>query len=188
MARARDPEKRNAILEAAAEEIAETGLGAATAKIAARAGIATGTLFTYFATKEELFNELYLELKNEVYARIAAGFPHHASLERRAWHIWSTYLDWAIASPAKRKASVQLNVSDVITPETRLRTLPERRIVEATLDELESRGPLRELPSGFAAALMSSMQEAIMEFISHKPRRHKQLSEQAFQLLWRAVR
>ena len=52
MARPKDPEKHRAILDAAVEEIAETGLGAPTAKIAKRAGIAEGTLFTYFATKK----------------------------------------------------------------------------------------------------------------------------------------
>ena len=58
MARVRSPEKRSAILRAAVHEIAEVGLGAPTAKIAGRAGVAAGTLFTYFANKEELLNEL----------------------------------------------------------------------------------------------------------------------------------
>jgi len=62
MARVKSPEKRSAILEVAVHEIADTGLGAPTAKIAQRAGIAAGTLFTYFSNKEELLNELYLEL------------------------------------------------------------------------------------------------------------------------------
>jgi AcrR family transcriptional regulator len=65
MARIKSPEKRNAILQAAVREIAEAGLGAPTAKIARRAGLAAGTLFTYFANKEKLLNELYLELKIE---------------------------------------------------------------------------------------------------------------------------
>lgn len=103
-------------------EIAETGLGAATAKIAARAGIASGTLFTYFVSKEELLNELYLELKS--YAVVNTGFPHKASLERRAQHIWLSYLGWAIEFPEKRKVSMQLHVSDVLTVETRVQTRP----------------------------------------------------------------
>jgi AcrR family transcriptional regulator len=56
------------------QEIAEAGLGAPTAKIARRAGLATGTLFTYFANKEKLLNELYLELKIEVYRRVDTNF------------------------------------------------------------------------------------------------------------------
>jgi hypothetical protein len=53
MARVRSPEKRSAILQAAVHETAEVGPGAPTAKIARRAGVAAGTLFTYFANKEE---------------------------------------------------------------------------------------------------------------------------------------
>src|SRR5713101_7446452 len=138
MARVRSPEKRSAILQAAVHEIAEVGLGAPTAKIAKRAGIATGTLFTYFANKEELLNELYLELKLEVYTRINANFPHKASLERRARHVWSSFLDWAIEFPEKRKVSAQLNLSGLITPETRKRTAAERGAIDATFSELGS--------------------------------------------------
>jgi len=188
MARLRSPEKRTAILSAAVHEIAEAGLGAPTAKIAKRAGIAEGTLFTYFTNKEALLNELYLDLKVEVYKRINANFPHKASLERRAWHLWSSFLDWAIESPEKRKVSVLLNFSDLITPETRARTATERGAVDATLSELEGREALRGFPAGFAAATMAAMQEAAMDFITRQPRQRKQLIERTFRLFWRAVR
>jgi AcrR family transcriptional regulator len=188
MARVRSPEKRSAILRAAVHEIAEVGLGAPTAKIARRAGVAAGTLFTYFANKEELLNELYLELKGEVYTRVDANFPHKGSLERRARHLWSSFLVWAIEFPEKRKVSVQLNVSDLITPETRRRTAAARGIIDGTLSELGTRGALRGLPVGFAAATMTAMQEATMEFIAKQPKRHEELMERAFQVFWRALR
>jgi AcrR family transcriptional regulator len=171
MARVKSPEKRTAILRAAVHEIARAGLGAPTARIARRAGVAAGTLFTYFPNKEELLNELYVELKGEVYTRINTNFPHKGSLERRARHIWSSVLDWAIEFPEKRKVSAQLNVSDLITPETRARTGAQRGTVDETLSELGTRGALRGLPAGFATATMSAMQEATMEFIAKQPKR-----------------
>jgi AcrR family transcriptional regulator len=188
MARLRSPEKRKAILEAAVEEIATAGLGAATAKIAERAGVATGTLFTYFASKEALLNELYLELKDEVYTRINADFPHRASLEKRARHVWITYLDWAIEFPAKRRASVQLNVSDVLMPETRLKAAQGRALVDTAMAELGERLAARGLPKDFAGAAMSAMQEATMEFIAKAPRQRSILTEQGFAVYWRAMR
>jgi AcrR family transcriptional regulator len=188
MARVRSPEKRSAILQAAVHEIAEAGLGAPTAKIARRAGVAAGTLFTYFTNKEELLNELYLELKIEVYARVNADFPHKGSLERRARHIWSSFLDWAIEFPEKRKVSVQLNVSDLITPETRARTAAERGTIDETLSELGNRSARRGLPKGFEAATMAAMQEATMEFIAKQPKQREKLIERAFQAFWRASR
>lgn len=188
MARARSPEKRSAILQAAVHEIAEAGLAAPTSKIAKRAGVAEGTLFTYFASKEELLNELYIELKLEVYARLNASFPHHASLERRSRHVWSSFLEWATEYPEKRKVSVQLNLSDLVSAESRARTASERGAIDDTFNELGNRGMLRGLPPGFAAATISAMQEVTMDFIGKRPRQRKELIERGFELFWRAVR
>lgn len=188
MARPRDPEKRRAILEAAIAEIAEVGLGAATAKIAKRAELAEGTLFTYFATKDELLNELYAELKNELYALINRSFPHKASLEQRAWHVWSCSLGWSIEHPAHRKVSVQLNLSDAVTAETRERTVEARGAVDTLFAEMDERESLRGMPKGFGAATMSAMQEATMDFAARSPRQRKMLVERGFRLYWRAVR
>jgi AcrR family transcriptional regulator len=188
MARLKSARKRTAILRAAVREIAQSGLGAPTAKIAERAGVAAGTLFTYFATKEQLLNQLYLALKSEAYARINAKFPGKGSLERRARHIWSSYLDWAIQFPEKRKVTAQLTVSDVITPATREKTAAAGGTIGQTLSELDRRAALRGLPGGFAAATMTALQAATMEFIARQPSRRKQLMARGFQLFWRTVR
>jgi AcrR family transcriptional regulator len=188
MARPRNPDKRAAILEAAVLEIAEAGLGAATAKIAQRAGVATGSLFIYFSNKKELLNELYFELKAEAYTKVNAEFPQRAGLERRARHLWSRFLDWSIEFPEKRKVSALLNLSDVITLETRARTAEARSRIDAVLAELGNRGALRGLPSGFAAAFMGSLQEATMDFIAREPARREEVTRKAFQVFWRAAR
>jgi AcrR family transcriptional regulator len=188
MARLRSPEKRRAILEATVVEIAEAGLGAPTAKIAARAGVAEGTLFTYFASKDELLNELYAELKSEVYDRINLDFPHKASAERRAWHVWLCSLSWSLEFPLKRKTSMQLNVSDVITSETRLRSAEKRGGVDALFVDLDGREPLRGLPAGFAASLMAAVQEATTDMIAKNPRQKKAMIERGFTVFWRAIR
>jgi AcrR family transcriptional regulator len=188
MARLRSPEKRSAILQAAIYEIAEAGLGAPTSKIARRAEVAKGTLFTYFANKEELLNELYFELKTEVYTKVNANFPHKAGLERRARHVWQSFLDWAVEFPERRKVSIQLHVSDIITPETRERTATKRGAIDATLSELDSRNSLRGLPQGFAGATISAMQEATMDIIGKNPRKREAFIEKAFNVFWRAIR
>ncbi|MCA3789336.1 TetR family transcriptional regulator, partial [Burkholderia sp.] len=52
MARPRSPDKHDAILAAAARALAEDGATATTARIARLAGVAEGTVFTYFETKD----------------------------------------------------------------------------------------------------------------------------------------
>ena len=75
MARPLSEDKRTAILEAATEVVATLGLSAPTAKIAKGAGVAEGTLFTYFANKDELLNRLYLELKMDLRDAMMTGLP-----------------------------------------------------------------------------------------------------------------
>ena len=188
MARARSPEKRTAILQAAAREIAQAGTGASTARIAEGAGLAEGTLFTYFATKDDLLNELYVELKSDAFQRINAEFPHQAGLRERARHIWTEYLRWAMEKPDERKASVQLNVSDRVTAETRERIGAGRGSVAQTMDEIAARGAFKSLPSGFASSAMVAMQEAVMETAAKKPRHRATLIEQGFEAFWRMVK
>jgi AcrR family transcriptional regulator len=59
-------DKRQAILDTALLLFTERGFhGTPTSLIAKEAGVATGTLFHYFKTKEELIETLYLDIKKE---------------------------------------------------------------------------------------------------------------------------
>jgi len=185
MARARSAEKREAILRSAAREIAKVGLGASTAKIAAGAGLAEGTLFTYFATKDDLFNELYVTLKTETYQRIHEGFPLKGSLLERTRHIWTAYLHWAMEKPEDREVSVLLNLCSQVTAETRKQLEAFHGPIQKTVDELGKLGAFASLPKGFAASAMMAMQEAVLETAAKHPRGKAQLIAQAFAAYWR---
>jgi AcrR family transcriptional regulator len=188
MARAKSPEKRQAILRAAVREIAQVGLGASTAKIAKGAGLAEGTMFTYFSSKDDLLNELYIELKTEAYRRIQGGFPHGSGLRERVRHVWTEYLHWAMENPDERKVSVLLNLSALVTVATRERVGVEREAVTETMGELSERGAFKVLPAGFASSAMMAMQEAVMEMTAKKPRQKTILIERAFDAFWRMAK
>jgi hypothetical protein len=102
--------------------------------------------------------------------------------------VWSSFLNWAVEFPEKRKVSVLLNVSDLITTETRTKTAAGRGAIDETLNQLGSRGAMLGLPPGFVGATMAAMQEATMDFIAKNPKQRKALIERAFEIFWRAVR
>src|SRR5882672_9607253 len=119
MARPKSEDKRNAILNAAIEVFAERGLGAATSAISGTAGVAEGTLFTYFKTKDKLINALYREIKLELADAMMSGFPRKQRVRTRLRHVWDGYVNWGIANPKQRKVLAQLQVSEVLTEESR---------------------------------------------------------------------
>jgi AcrR family transcriptional regulator len=130
MARPKSEDKRNAILAAATEVIAEQGLGAPTARIAKMAGVAEGTLFTYFESKDALLNTLYLDIKSHMREVMMEGYPKNGTVQNRARHVWQKYVDWGVAFPQKRRAMAQLAVSDRLTEHS-------RAIAETTMDFIE---------------------------------------------------
>lgn len=71
-----------------------------------------GSVFTYFSTKEELFNTLYLALKNELTDAVLAEMPAVDDVRVRLRHLWTMWTRWGVANPAKRRALAQFGVSD----------------------------------------------------------------------------
>src|SRR5712675_1273665 len=105
MARPKSENKRNAILDAATRVFAERGLTAApTSEISRQAGVAEGTLFTYFKTKDELINALYREIKLELADAMMSDFPRKKNVRTKLQQVWDRYVNWGIAHPRQRKA------------------------------------------------------------------------------------
>src|ERR1700724_4494483 len=154
MARPLSEDKRTAILEAAAEVVATLGVSAPTAKIAQQAGVADGTLFTYFANKDELLNRLYLELKMDLRDAMMTGYPAGKSLIDRNRHVWDRYIGWGSATPQKRRAMRQLAVSDRITEESRKLVADAVGEVDEMMRECAAGGAMRRQPPSFVSAIM----------------------------------
>src|ERR1700685_131478 len=120
MARPKSEDKRNAILEAAARLFAERGLTAApTSEISKQAGVAEGTLFTYFKTKDDLINALYRELKLELADSMMSGFPRKRSVRHRLEHAWNGYVHWGVGNPDQQKVLKQIQVWSGLTQESK---------------------------------------------------------------------
>lgn len=187
MARPRSEDKRDAILAAATRIIVKQGLGAPTAGIAKEAGIANGSLFTYFETKTVLLNHLYLEIKAEIASAILKNHPAVAEPREELFHVWRNWMNWAVSNREKRKALSQLGVSDDITPDTRAAGHRTMAPIAELLERVRAHGPMQKAPKGFVGALMNSIAEATMDFMTQDPANAKKYSKEGFDALWRML-
>lgn len=105
MARPKSEDKKQALLEAATVAFAQSGIAASTSAIARSAGVAEGTLFRYFATKDELLNELYLAIKLRLVRTMIAGLdPDEKRPKENARNIWNSTGACATRWSTKRSA------------------------------------------------------------------------------------
>jgi AcrR family transcriptional regulator len=187
MARPKSEDKRDALLAAAARVIAAQGLSAPTAVIAQDAGVSSGSLFTYFETKADLFNELYLDLKTGMATASVEGLSAEAPLREQLSRMWSNWMRWATSSLDKRRALALLSVSDDIAQETRATSHQAMEDIAAMLERARARGPMRDVPMEFVVALMNSLAEATMDFVVSDPARAGEHSRAGFDALCRIL-
>jgi AcrR family transcriptional regulator len=187
MARPKSDDKRSAILAAATRVIAAQGLSAPTAMIAKEAGVSNGSLFTYFETKAELLNALYLDIKTEMAAAALDGIPKKAAIRKQMQHMWADWLRWATEAPEKRRTLAYLDVSDDLTAQTRQTGHRIMAGVAQMLERCRENGPMRGQPLMFVVALMNAMANTTIDFMIHDPKHADKHAAAAFDALWRMV-
>ncbi|MFU0880640.1 TetR/AcrR family transcriptional regulator [Kluyvera cryocrescens] len=187
MARPKSEDKKQALLEAATSAIAQSGISASTAMIARSAGVAEGTLFRYFATKDDLLNALYLHLKSDLCQAMLAGLVENVSPKEFTHNIWNSYIDWGVRNPAGHHAIRRMAVSEKITAET----IEQVRAMFPELQKLCQRSVRAVFMSddfrAFGDALFLSLAEATIEFASREPLRADKLKALGFEAMWLAL-
>jgi AcrR family transcriptional regulator len=185
MSRPLSEEKRQAILVSAAELIAALGIGASTAKIAKAANVAEGTLFTYFATKDDLLNQLFLEIETDLAETLLASPPTTSDPCERARQVWNWLIDWGLANPIWWKTLRQLKVSNRIRADTLRRCDVQfreaREIVEKSL--CGHCDPART--SFYIDIVLLGLAEIAMDAITANPKDHEHFKQAAFDLFWK---
>jgi AcrR family transcriptional regulator len=187
MARPRSDDKRNAILLAAVQVFADRGPAAPTSAISDAAGVAEGTLFLYFRTRDGLLNALYRDIKLELADAMMAGFPRKKSVPARLQHIWDCYTRWGVANPERSRVLAQLQISDRITQESRMAGVAPFAEIEAMAQDAIRQRLLREIPLEFISATMEATARTTMTFMASHPADADRYRTLGFEMFWKAI-
>jgi AcrR family transcriptional regulator len=186
LARPRSGDKQKAILDAALWICAERGIGGApTSAISKAAGIAEGSLFTYFKTKDDLLNELYLSLRRE-FSRHMPDFPHGKDPRTRLKYVWNKYLELGKAHPEQLKVLAQLRASGKLFKENEPPNFALVEVMKATSQAAEG-GELSKLPPEYLVLMVRAQAEITVEFINAHPESAEICRELGFNMLWNGL-
>jgi AcrR family transcriptional regulator len=189
VARPRSEDRRNAILDAATRLFAERGLTAApTSEISKQAGVAEGTLFTYFETKDHLINALYREIKLELADAMMSELPRKKNVRTKLRHVWDRYLGWGIANPKQRKVLAQLQVSEVLTEESRnAGSAPFVEFQIMIRDAMDQRVFRNDAPVELISRSLAALVEATIDLTVSNPSKARQYRDSGFQMFWAGI-
>ena len=186
MARPLSADKRQLILQAAIKLFAEEGLTAPTARIAKAAGVAEGTVFTYFINKDELLNQLYLDLKSQLRDALAPP-PASVDLREQVWLAWQTYVNWGVTHPEAHQVLAKLSLSTRISAATRAEGQRAFCDVSDLLEQAKVMGALRLQSLDFVGALMGAMGDVTMNIIRTNPTLADTTCRDGFVAFWNAI-
>ena len=183
MARPKSDDKRQAILDAALKIFAERGIaGAPTSAISREAGVAEGSLFTYFKTKDDLLNELHHDLRME-FSRHLDDFPHDKDTRSRLYYIWQKFLQLGAAHPEQLKVLTQLRTSGKLLRSNETPSFGVVQIMKCLFEATEA-ATLDALSIEYLVLMMRAQLEITVEFINANPDSAARCSELGFKMLW----
>lgn len=171
MARPLSDDRRAALLAAATTIVAAQGLAASTSSISKAAGVAEGSLFTYFKTKDVLLLELYRSLRAALDAHVMVGFPGDGDVDARIAHVFRRYVDWSVTHPDGRRAMRLVSMSPlgaVVRAETTAPGLFAE--MERVQRDAIAAGTLRLSPA-IASAALKAMLDLTIDLVERSPDR-----------------
>lgn len=188
MARKRVADKQQAILDAAVEVFAERGFwDTPTSLISRTAGVADGTLFNYFKTKDDLISDVYLTIKHELADQLMEGMAAHQGFRDKLQHTWNEYVDWAVENPAKFDVLQQIGTSYELSEEVRAAGMEPFADLQALASQSIALGELKEYPVEYLGVVLEGLMVATIRHIVQHPEGRAAFKRIGFEILWNGV-
>jgi len=183
-------DKREAILETALVLFTERGFyGTPTAMISREAGVATGTLFFYFKTKEELIDALYRQIKGEAGAALRQGVEKERTIQAKICRVGENAIAWGIRNPEKFRFMEQFACSPFVSTTAHEEGMSHFRFLQELVREGIREGVIRdydpELLCSVLASSLSGLPSRIMA--TPDPKKREMLIRQGLAFLWNGL-
>jgi AcrR family transcriptional regulator len=182
-------EKQEQILNAALKLFVEFGFHATpTSKIAKEAGVANGTLFHYYKTKNELIVALYMFLYKKLDNYSTSSVKEEDSLELKLQKIFLNTLEWSQEHKNEFYFIQQFNTSTFSSfVSKKVIAGHETFLYKLIGDEVNSKA-LIPLPAELLVSIFNSQVIGITQYFlttNHLRQKQTTLANDAFNMLWK---
>lgn len=183
-------DKRQAILDATLRLISQNGFhGTAMSKVAQEAGVSTGIIYHYFASKDELITELYKAIKSRSIAMLLENFDQNQPLKTQIRQLLENIIRYSIRHPRESAFVEQYVRSPYYHPDVDAALRACYQPILCCFEQAQAQMIIKELPypviSAFTLDVATSLaQKQANGFINLTPA----LIEQVIEAAWEAIR
>ena len=181
-------DKEQEIVTAALKLFVEFGFhGTPTSKIAKEAGVANGTLFHYFKTKEDLIVSLYNRTKESLNGYLVSRQNEKDPVRLRMKSIYAASLDWGLEHRDEFYFIQQFHFSPHLAKVSAEDKEKQTRLHSALLQDAAKTQMFKPLPVELISSILASHVYGVYQYLLsselHEKKREKVIDE-TFELLW----
>lgn len=185
-------DKRCAIIRAAMDLVGQYGFHAAPmALVAERAGVAAGTIYRYFESKDVLINEVYHYLEERFFSTVMENYPESKPMRDRFLHIGTVLVNYCIHQPLEFRFLEQFHNSPYGVAHRREKMFGknEKDIITELFDEAISAGIVKDFPLPILFSLVfGPLLDICRDHILHFIDLDDELIGRCVEACWDAVR
>jgi len=183
-------DKREQIILAALRLLAEKGIQATPmSAIAREAGTGMGTIYNYFATKEELINAIYLYIKFSEIDQIVKSIDESASLKMKFFHYYTSFIHFYLKHPESFAFMDQFHSSPVITEDTKEKGRSGFMPVIDLIQQGQREGIIKQIDlDPILHFIGGTVTTYVRWIIDIGPQQHAKHLEQQLRMVWDAIK
>ncbi len=183
-------DKRTLILETTLDLLSEFGFhGTPISLIAQRAGVGAGTIYRYFANKEELINELFKEIKRKIISAMLNNYREEGTFKERFKHLWKNMVYYYIEHPRDFQFIEQHRYAPYMSNLTREESFMILSPIMMFFIESKRARAMKDLPLYTIIALLyGPIVSLLKQHIDNNQNLSDDRIEQAAEACWDAVR
>lgn len=183
-------DKQTEILKAALKLFVNYGFhGTPTSMIAKEAGVANGTLFHYYKTKDELIVALYVQLKKDMGGCIIVHQDNADSIEERCRKFYTAALNWGLNNTVEFRFLQQFGNSpyvQLIPKELQEQSQSWMNVIQEGIKAKI----IRPLSPDYIASILSSHLYGVNQYIltaNITGSARKKLVNESFEMVWKMI-
>lgn len=183
-------DKREKLIESAIKLFAENGInGTSTGSIAKDAGVAAGTLFNYFPSKEDLIRSAYVECKKDMACNMQDEGVTGANFRELFRSTYEQGLMWALENPERNDFIQQFLRQPDLYDETLEEQLQgEMNFFKEGLVAAQGGGEIIDVDIRYLQVLFTSWFDGSVRYIrTLEESRRAEFIEASFEMLWGAI-
>ena len=144
----------------------------------------------YFGTKEELINQLYLSIKQDLRRALAVGVDAEKTIWGMMHKGWCNFIAWSLENPAKLQFFMQFSSSPYISNLTREEGIQTLGFLHDLIEEGKRQDVLKNIPTELLFDITTGMCQTMGLHFQNNPEKFddKRYREMAFESYWDCIR